>query len=282
MRFVDRDIRLQINDLHFKAYLENSDHLFEPVEQKPEFVPTSWNNDAIAIRMIERVAFKFNVFSENRRECIINYRNLIDLIGTLKPAFSQEGDLFLPDKSNLTGYIKVAFKGMPNRNFANIHLTGFSYDINKDIGFLEVPKREINSTKKTSYYDNNMKLIPIAYSINIEGKIIQPLTDTIRVGKKGTKYGQVNFDQEVRKKLNIDNNLENKFINWLEVNIGTRIENYSEDNATIIYNKFKIIQNIVNDKGSLMPKQTKNKQRFNSAVAEVQGIETVNIIKDNN
>ncbi len=274
MRFVDRDIKLTISGIPFKAYLEDSQHYFDPIDQKAPFVPTSWPNDSVAIRMMERVKYTFNVFSENRRECVINYRNLYNLIGSLKPAFRNEGGLFLPRKSNLTGYITVGFSGMPNRSSANIHLTAFSYEINKEMGFLQVPTDEIKTTKKDKMYDTNMKLIPLAYTINIEGKIIQSLENTIRVGD-GKKYRIVNPDQNV---LNTYKN-EQKFKQWLENLVGVSIEDYNQVGLTNLKTIFDTISSNVDEQGyfrhtGTIKGRTQAVTSFNKAIQEAREVDT--------
>ena len=196
MEFSNDDIRLKINGLSFKAYLEESEVTYEPKDQSLPFVPTSFRNDSMANRVTEKVKFSFNVFSEDRQECIQNYRYLRNILETIKPQYSYVNDQLTPYASNVTGFINVSFKGMPVYDAMNIHLTSFSYYINKDLGYIQIPNEELpsNSTATPSFSSKNMKLVPIAYKLSIEGKVLLEFDKTARVyGSRTAGTGSVDI-----------------------------------------------------------------------------------------
>lgn len=198
MIFNDPDLRLNIQNtqsgppLSFKAYLEDSDISYETKDQQLPFVPLSFTNDSMALRVSEKAKFTFNVFSETRSECIQNYRNLNLLLQSIKPSYSYVFDQVAPYISNVTGFFNLNFKGMPDgRDNINLHLTSFSYAINKDLGYVHVPLSEIDG-KEGSFYDSaGMKLIPVGYKISIEGKILLEFNKTANV------YGNPSADPDI-------------------------------------------------------------------------------------
>lgn len=198
MLFQDQDLRLNILNtqsgslLSFKAYLEDSDITYEVKDQQLPFVPTSFTNDSMALRVTEKAKFTFNVFSETRQECVENYINLNKLITSIKPSYSYVFDQISPYLSNVVGYFNINFKGFPDgRDNILLHLNSFSYNINKDLGYIHVPVSEINGNIPSYYDSTGMKLIPIGYKISLEGKILLEFDKTANV------FGQPSTDPDI-------------------------------------------------------------------------------------
>lgn len=185
MRFTDDDIKLRINGLQFKAYLEDSDINHVTKDQPLPFAPLSFTNDSMATRLNETAKFTFNVFSETREECINNYKNLLRLIESIKPIYYILDDQYVPSNLNVNGLVQLYFSGMPSRDEVKLHLTSFNYSLNKEIGYIQVPNVEINDPKSASFYNKPMKLIPLAYKVSLEGKVLLPFNSTIR--KRGDR-----------------------------------------------------------------------------------------------
>lgn len=169
---------LSLAGISFKAYLEDSDMFYEMKDQQLPFAPTSFRNDSAMIRVLERAKFTFNVFSESKTECIENYKNLQKLLINIKPSYGKVYDQYVPANTNITGYFNVKFAGIPRGNI-DLHLTSFTYNINKDLGYLEVDNGELSKGQKGS------KLIPISYKISIEGKVLLEFTETTNAANIG-------------------------------------------------------------------------------------------------
>lgn len=171
--FTTQDILSKYNNLtimsngknySFPAFLEDSDITYDIKEQSLPFAPVSFTNDSMALRVLEKAKFTFNVFSHNEEECKANWSKFYDLRQIIKPRYTMLNEQLVPNIENITGFIKIKFSGMPHdRDIIDIHLTNFSYIINKELGYLEV--------------DN--KLIPIGFKISIEGKVLLKLEETI-------------------------------------------------------------------------------------------------------
>ncbi len=173
-------------ELDFISYLTDSDISYEMKDQQLPFAPVSFNNDYMATRVLEKAKFTFDVFSRHRFGCIQNYNNLQTLLGIIKPSYKIMNSQYVPSAANVTGFFKLKFIGMPilDRDEITLHLTSFNYTINKDTGYLELSKDDINNpTEDGGYIANKMKLIPISYKISIEGKVLLPFGDTVRITK---------------------------------------------------------------------------------------------------
>lgn len=197
MEFIDKDLRLDINGLSFKAYLEDSDITYETKDQQLPFTPTSFTNDSMAIRVSEKAKFTFNVYSETRYECVENYKNLQSLLSTIKPSYQYVDEQLVPDARNVTGLVTVKFKGLPvlNRESVTLHLNSFSYTMNKDLGYIHVPKSEVSDPNNSKFFEQgNMKLIPIGYKISLDGKVLLPFDQTANINPK-KKYDSSNVEQ---------------------------------------------------------------------------------------
>jgi len=188
MRFIDPNIKLHINDIDFKAYLEDSELILDTKYQELKFQPLNLKNPDIADRILQRTKFTFNVLSETRQECIQNFNKLLQLLETIKPYAVKEGSDYVPAFANNEGLVTIQFSGLPVHETIKVGLMAFSYNLNKDVGYIEVPREEIATNGKNSsfYVSRGMKLIPLAYKINIEGKVILPYEDTVRVKEAST------------------------------------------------------------------------------------------------
>lgn len=189
---------LYLIDLPFRAYLEDSDISYEMKEQSLPFAPISFNNDSMMLRVLQKLKLTFNVFADNREQCIKNYESLIKLIEYTKPMYYKVYDQWAPSPLNVVGYFTVKFNGLPlellvdgelkNQDTVIIHLTSFSYTLNKDVGYINVPYYSDGRYENYSSKDETgSKLIPLAYKISLEGKILQRFTETIRRQDSKTK-----------------------------------------------------------------------------------------------
>jgi hypothetical protein len=167
----------------FKAYLDESEVSYQIMEQNLAYTPLSFVNDKVHTRTTQKVKLKFNVFSEDFNEAQENYNQLHKLIESIKPKFSFVREQYLPDIKNNKGLISVKFKGLPkvSSEYGDdlvIHLSQFSYDINKELGYIERPM------SGSGYIGGDNRLIPIAYVLNISGQILLPFKETIRLGEE--------------------------------------------------------------------------------------------------
>lgn len=165
------------NSYSFPAFLEDSDITYDLKEQPLPFAPVSFTNDSMALRVLEKVKFTFNIFSHNEKECIENWDKFKHLRNIIKPRYVLVNEQLVPKIENVTGFIKIIFNGMPhNRSSIDVHLISFSYLINKDLGFLE----------------KNKNLIPIGFKISLEGKVLLPLSETISISRIPSKENTTN------------------------------------------------------------------------------------------
>ena len=213
MRFSESNnskIRLHINNQSFKAYLEDSDITYETKDMQLPFAPVSFTNDSMATRVMEKAKFTFNVYSETRKECIDNYNELQTLIKSIKPSYRYIQEQLAPVASNVTGFVNINFIGMPSgRDNITMHLNSFSYTLDKEIGYIQVPVSDLASNKDAesySYYDpSGMKLIPLAFKISLDGKILLPFEQTVRMlNKKDAGSGTLEIDKLIKDTVGID------------------------------------------------------------------------------
>jgi hypothetical protein len=167
----------------FKAYLDESEVSYQIMEQNLAYTPLSFVNDKVHTRTTQKVKLKFNIYSEDFTEAQENYNQLHKLIESIKPKFSLVREQYLPDVRNNTGLLSVKFKGLPkiSKKYGDdlvIHLSQFTYDINKELGYIERP------FSGAGYTGGDNRLIPIAYVLNIAGQILLPFKETVRVDPK--------------------------------------------------------------------------------------------------
>ena len=166
----------------FKAYLDESEVSYQIIEQNLAYTPLSFVNDKVHTRTTQKVKLKFNVYSEDLTEAQENYDKLEKLTESIKPKFSLVREQYLPDVRNNTGLLSVKFKGLPkiSKKYDDdlvIHVSQFTYDINKELGYVERPMSGLG-------YTDSLRLIPVAYSLMISGQILLPFEETIRMDTK--------------------------------------------------------------------------------------------------
>jgi hypothetical protein len=167
----------QTSIIPFKAYLEKSDITFTPEDVQLATSPAAATNNKLSLKLTHLLSFTIKVFAEDRDEAIENYRNLKKLINTVKPKYIKYGTKTLPSRDNIEGLLNIDFKGLPlEQNPVKIHLQGFSYTINKELGFIELPKTESNKGKL--YVASDMELVPVGFEISVSGRINFSLRDT--------------------------------------------------------------------------------------------------------
>ena len=170
MRYIDPNIRLTIGNIDFKAYLEDNSETYEIKETTLPFVALNDLNNAIITRVLQKVRFVFNVFSEDRKEAFDNYKHLKQLINTIKPTYYKVNGQYVPSAKNLYGSVYLKFGGMPlTKNGVNIQIYNFTYEVNKEIGYIQMPSGK--EGYKDFYRAGNMELVPLAYKVTIEGRL---------------------------------------------------------------------------------------------------------------
>lgn len=209
MRFIDQNILLNIKpitiendqekslgkDFFFKAFLDTCDVSFDLQTQQLVGFSQFNINDKLQYKTIRKVKLAFDVFSESREECIINFEYLEKFIDYLRPNMDYIGKAVVPTDNTIFGNYRIVFSGLPSlssnltgKDGYKIQLTNFSYGINKEMGYIEVPyySSDPNIKYKSIYDTGNMKLIPIAYKLNIEGLILLDAKDAYKFGNTYT------------------------------------------------------------------------------------------------
>jgi hypothetical protein len=163
----------------FKAYLEDHSVQYQIIEQQLQYAPLSFVNDKVHMRTTQTVSLKFNVFSENLEEAQGNYNKLHKLVEWVKPTYTYRQGQYIANVQNNTGIIGVKFAGLPKIHSTTdelkLHLTTFAFSVNKEMGYIES-----NYTGS----DGNVisgGLIPIAYTLDIGGRILLEFKETARI-----------------------------------------------------------------------------------------------------
>lgn len=172
--------------IFFKPFLEESNVNFNIETVQANTIPLFMNSGTTVTRALQSAILTFNVFPDSRDECIENYKKLKSLLNGIKPVYAFDRTQLIPHKSLFSGFISVKFAGfLPGKSNVKLKLTSFSYQINQELGYLQVPYQEIltnNSTRSfvaRSYNGGRgNKMIPIGFNIKIEGDIIQPFSQT--------------------------------------------------------------------------------------------------------
>lgn len=160
----------------FKGFIKESEISYTMVNIDIPFPSVNFLSKSIPNRIIRKIKFSFDVISSDKPECIKNYERL-DMLGKfIKPSYIKQipgTDLYLYDNINTSGLIDIHFNGFVlenNNETIRTIVTNFSYDINKELGFIE-----------HLYGKDGKTLIPIGYSINIEGKISEAPIDNLNI-----------------------------------------------------------------------------------------------------
>lgn len=206
MRFVDNNIRLIIKDkerykpspqgqseegiYRFKAYLEKSDVSIKTLDTNLQYAPLNFTNNTQFQKIQYSVDFSFNVFAEDRDEAMDNYDQLHRLLQTAKPSYTFVNNQYLPNADNIFGLISLKFSGLPKlskrSDELDIYITNFAYTINKDMGFIEIPydpefdELDTAHTTRNNLSGGNNRLLPIAFKIDLSGRVLLSLDESIK------------------------------------------------------------------------------------------------------
>jgi hypothetical protein len=240
-----------LGNINFKPYVEKAELTFAMEEVQLPYAGPSLPNDKIPIRLVHNLNLGFKVFSENRDEAISNYDKLHRLINAVKPKTTiDEFGRRRPRAENLLGYLKVFFQGLPNVAKVNekdpyvIHVTSFSYTINKDLGYIHLPYNNIDN-RKTFFAEKGMRMVPIGYDVSLVGKLNLDLDSTNQPsGQKETEGGEpaVPTISQIIGALGYDDTVVAGAKAWLERR-GIDIESarYKEENIRKVLDKFRAI-----------------------------------------
>jgi hypothetical protein len=209
MRFDDLSTRLLIKGIEstdnneppsfeFKSYLEKSDVQVKLLDSNIQYAPLNFTNNTQLLKTQYSVDFSFNVFSEDREEAFDNYDQLHKLLYLLKPSYTQIGNQLLPKSSNIFGIITLQFDGLPRISKTvkelTIYVNNFSYEVNKETGYIHAPYNPIvlqgtgeqqqkiqeeKINRQNFYTQGQMSLVPVAYKLNISGKVLLSLDESI-------------------------------------------------------------------------------------------------------
>jgi len=151
--------------MFFKAYVEDAQESTILSELPLQAAPVVFGTDSILTKVSKKFSLSFTVMPDNRKEAIDNYAQLKKLIDWLKPTYMIERAQYIPVDRNVYGTLNIMFMGLPILStFRQIITTSFSYDINKDLGFISAPD-------STTIFKGNNKLIPISFKISMEAKV---------------------------------------------------------------------------------------------------------------
>jgi len=211
MNFNNENIRLKIKGafekepLTFKAYLEKSDVQVKFVDETLKYTPLGYTNNTLLTKVIYNVDFSFNVFSEDLEEAVQNYVYLHKLFNIIKPSYKIKNNQYIPNSENIFGLLDIFFKGLPVLGVTEwlpVYVTNFNYQINKEMGFIEADfpydfrgdfredfeQLDKEGSDKTIKRDlkfegiatfKNYRLIPLAYKLEIAGRVQLPLKQSI-------------------------------------------------------------------------------------------------------
>lgn len=175
----------------FPAYLETSDIRYVIDSKELPYAPLSFVNSKVHLRTRQTISLKFNVYSTSSAESVSNYQHLDDIIYWIKPIYKRNEWQYIPDPKNNTGLVSISFPGLQKTHkeakygdTLTLHLTNFAYSVNKDMG----------------YHSGSIgALVPVAYSLQMDGDILLQFDKTARVTNDAAKPQNVNvFNAETR------------------------------------------------------------------------------------
>ena len=209
LRFLNLKSLQNPKKLYFKSYLEKCDVEWKVERQQ---LDKAGLNDYILDTIVgfaPYVSLEFNVFSEYREEAIDNYDKLLELIDYIRPVFTATNEAGPKAQSykdlqfsldtflNQEPVLFFRFKGLPkilkvaHTRVVDVDggkkplplpdvtvddlpmgITQFSYLINKEMGYLQVPYDGTLEERKLLFASGKMRLIPIAYKVSISFRII--------------------------------------------------------------------------------------------------------------
>lgn len=305
MLFTDENIRLHIKDKQtlvtnpitsakeykdysFKAYLEESKVQIKTLDTNIQYAPLNFTNNTQFLKTQYSVDFSFNVFAEDREEAAENYDKLHSLLNIVKPNYKFTNNQYLPMAGNIFGLIQIQFSGLPklSKNDAlDIYVTNFAYNINKDMGYLQMPYAPNNQTPDRSqlYVSGSNVLIPIAYRLDISGRVLLPLEESIRtqdktngvVKSKNKKTGTL--DDIINNIIGNDSSAKDKFMQQLNGFLlasgvtQDQFANASQQIKQLLVRNLKKRSNILDEDG--MPKEGITINDFNAYADQVSEFE---------
>jgi hypothetical protein len=188
MRFSDEAIRIRIIDKNnqtysFKSFIEKSEVSYKIEEQSLPFTPVGLVNGKLSTRLLYNIDLAFDVFSEDRKEAIENWKKFNSIVGSLRPSYVKIGDEIELENNGLEGLLYVEFAGLPpisgTGSRYKVRPTNFSYSVNKEMGYIEVPYYGSEDEINNFYLQGKMSLIPVAFKINLAGFVITGLEAAI-------------------------------------------------------------------------------------------------------
>lgn len=201
----------------FSGFLEDSEISYETKDQQLPFAPLSFTNDSIATRIIEKVKFTFIIIGYDHRDCLVNWYSFSLLRKDIRPRYQIINEQYMPNIENLEGLLTIKSKILPRgREKINIHLTNFSYNINKELGMFAWDIKDENKpysdvANLLPDEDNNLAMIPVSFKVQIEGKVLLDIDETLNTEarQEDTASAKIN---ERQKKETRRQQLERKII----------------------------------------------------------------------
>lgn len=278
MRFIDPNIRLHIIDKQavnsqgklepidydFKAFLEESKTQIKTLDTNIQYAPLNFTNNTQFLKTQYSVDLSFNVFSEDRQEAIENYDKLHKLLNVVKPNYRFVNNQYLPIAGNIFGLVSIKFSGLPRlskqKDELDIYITNFAYTINKDMGFLELPYNPFDSAdpdRTQLFVSGKNMLMPIAYRLDISGRVLLPLEESIRTQDK-TNGVVANANRNIKSlpdilnKLGTESAYQEKLVTIVKNMIGDKFADLSIPKLEKIFSKAAAGTNkyIINEKGN--------------------------------
>jgi len=305
MRFIDPNIRLHIIDKQavnsqgklepidydFKAFLEESKTQIKTLDTNIQYAPLNFTNNTQFLKTQYSVDLSFNVFSEDRQEAIENYDKLHKLLNVVKPNYRFVNNQYLPIAGNIFGLVSIKFSGLPRlskqKDELDIYITNFAYTINKDMGFLELPYNPFDSKdpdRTQLFVSGKNMLMPIAYRLDISGRVLLPLEESIRTKDK-TNGVVANANRNIKSlpdilnKLGTESAYQEKLITIAKSIIGDNYADISTAKLEKIFTKIKQATDafVIDQNGNMSKYNGKNEPY---TTEEQEGIAAVyNLIK---
>ena len=251
MRFLNSDAigitiknRQEKTQAQFKAYLEKSD-----VEYKiQEYVMPNSNigegRTHEVLKVVYNILLDFNVIAEYEEEAVENYDKLHLLLHYIKPVISSKGvhkEITLnPDFVKSNDRLYINFKGLPKilndkiyelkadgtidlssnpdltQNDIPIQIFGFSYSINKELGYIQMPNSKEERKQGKKYSSSGVTLFPIGFKISMQCRVVADLEYLANVQYNLFEIDPVTGD---RKEINLNTILpsyRNEYKNYLK------------------------------------------------------------------
>jgi hypothetical protein len=206
MRFLDKENiglkfykKITNQTIFFKAYLEKNEVQYKIQETVLPALSTGDGFSHLRTRIFNEISLDFNVYSENLEEAAENYEKLHILINFIKPRVAyNSGDGYKYDiqENDPRADLFFSFKGMPrilNSKILErdpstgvydlksnpeldiddipIQVFNFSYSINKDMGYIEMPSDVRERLSGKLFSEKGTTLVPISYKVSIVARV---------------------------------------------------------------------------------------------------------------